>query len=601
MFENLSLKWKVMSLALVGPLLVAAILAAQQVIQIQDSGEKDIIDQSRAVVLMAEAARQEMSKKLEMGVIMPFDQLKHSKEKIIEAIPVITAIKMAKRQSNELNFQFRVPKVSPRNPENAPTPLESKVLAELKAKNLTEKILIEDNQIRYFRAIRLTKECLYCHGNARGDIDPTGGIKEGWKVGEIHGAFQIISSLEGAKANILKAELYTAGETLFILLLIGFLVWLLVKKIIVNPLFRIRIFAQSVASGELDATPEGSFSAELRSVKNSIETMVDKLKTQMFEAAEKKEEAESAKKKAESAMEEAKEHDITATNLLTKMQRIAQEASLIVEQVTSAADELSTQADQVSQGADVQRDRTTQTATAMEEMNATVLEVARNSASSADSASNARIQAQEGAVVVREATTAIREVHDLTVTLKDSMGKLGEQTTDIGQIMNVIEDIADQTNLLALNAAIEAARAGEAGRGFAVVADEVRKLAEKTMAATKEVGDAIQAIQNGASSNIKSVDTAALAVEQATELANQSGESLDRIVSFADETSGQVQSIATAAEEQSAASEEINQAVDDINLIASETADGMNQSAEAINELARLSNELRHLIKEMNE
>ncbi|BDQ36774.1 methyl-accepting chemotaxis protein [Pseudodesulfovibrio nedwellii] len=601
MFENLSLKWKVMSLALVGPLLVAAILAAQQVIQIQDSGEKDIIDQSRAVVLMAEAARQEMSKKLEIGVIMPFDQLKHSKEKIIEAIPVITAIKMAKRQSNELNFQFRVPKVSPRNPENTPTPLESKVLAELKAKNLTEKILIEDNQIRYFRAIRLTKECLYCHGNARGDIDPTGGIKEGWKVGEIHGAFQIISSLEGAKANILKAELYTAGETLFILLLIGFLVWLLVKKIIVNPLFRIRIFAQSVASGELDATPEGSFSAELRSVKNSIETMVDKLKTQMFEAAEKKEEAESAKKKAESAMEEAKEHDITATNLLTKMQRIAQEASLIVEQVTSAADELSTQADQVSQGADVQRDRTTQTATAMEEMNATVLEVARNSASSADSASNARIQAQEGAVVVREATTAIREVHDLTVTLKDSMGKLGEQTTDIGQIMNVIEDIADQTNLLALNAAIEAARAGEAGRGFAVVADEVRKLAEKTMAATKEVGDAIQAIQNGASSNIKSVDTAALAVEQATELANQSGESLDRIVSFADETSGQVQSIATAAEEQSAASEEINQAVDDINLIASETADGMNQSAEAINELARLSNELRHLIKEMNE
>nr|WP_321257951.1 methyl-accepting chemotaxis protein [uncultured Pseudodesulfovibrio sp.] len=601
MFKDLSLKWKVMSLALVGPLLVAAILAAQQVIQIQNSGEKDIIDQSRAVVLMAEAARQEMSKKLEMGVIMPFDQLKHSKAKIIEAIPVITAIKMAKRQSNELDFQFRVPKVSPRNPENAPTPLESKVLAELKAKNLTEKILIEDNQIRYFRAIRLTKECLYCHGDARGDVDPTGGIKEGWKVGEIHGAFQIISSLEGAKANILKAELYTAGETLFILLLIGFLVWLLVKKIIVNPLFRIRIFAQSVASGELDATPEGVFSAELRSVKNSIETMVDKLKAQMFEAAEKKEEAETAKGKAESAMEEAKEHESTATNLLTKMQRIAQDASIIVEQVTSAADELSTQADQVSQGADVQRDRTTQTATAMEEMNATVLEVARNSASSADSAANAKTQAQEGAVVVREATTAIREVHDLTATLKNSMGKLGEQTTDIGQIMNVIEDIADQTNLLALNAAIEAARAGEAGRGFAVVADEVRKLAEKTMAATKEVGDAIQAIQDGAASNIKSVDTAALAVEQATELANQSGESLDRIVSFADETSGQVQSIATAAEEQSAASEEINQAVDDINLIASETADGMNQSAEAINELARLSNELRHLIKEMNE
>jgi len=589
-----------MSLALIGPLLVAAILAAQQVVQIQKSGEQDIIDQSRAVVLMAEAARQEMSKKLDMGVITPFDQLKHSKKQLIEAIPVITAIKMAKRQSKALDFQFRVPKVGPRNPENTPTPLEEDVLAELKAKDLTEKIIIEDNQIRYFRAIRLTKECLYCHGDAKGDVDPTGGIKEGWKVGEIHGAFQIISSLEGAKASILKAELFTAGETLLILLLIGTFVWLLVTKTIVNPLYRIRTFAQSVAAGDLDATPQGSFSAELSVVKKGIETMVDNLKVKMFEAAEQKEEAEDAKSKAEDAMEEAREHEKTATDLLTKMQRIAEEASLIAEQVTSAADELSSQSDQVSHGADVQRDRTIQTATAMEEMNATVLEVARNSASSAESASNAKTQAQEGAVVVREATTAIQEVHDLTGTLKASMGKLGEQTTDIGQIMNVIEDIADQTNLLALNAAIEAARAGEAGRGFAVVADEVRKLAEKTMAATKEVGDAIQAIQNGAASNIKSVDTAAMAVEQATELANQSGESLERIVAFSDETSGQVQSIATAAEEQSAASEEINRAVDDINQIASETAEGMNQSAEAINELARLSNELRHLIKEMN-
>ena len=599
MFANVSLKWKVLALAILGPIIVAIVLATQQVLQIRSSAEETLVQQSRAVVLMAEAGREEMSKKLQMKVMLPFDQI-DSKERLVEAIPVITAINMAKRKAEELNFQFRVPKVAPRNPANKPTPLEDKVLAELKEKDLNEKILVEEDQIRYFRAIRLTEECLYCHGDPKGERDPVGGVKEGWKVGEIHGAFEIISSLGPAKAKILQAEIISAIGTSICLLLIGAGVWFLVQLVIVRPLFRIRTYAQDVADGNLGAELQGAFAAELGAVKGAIETMVHNLKAKMLESEEKKREAESAKAMAERATVEAKAQEVKANDLLSTIQRIAEEASIIAEQVTSAADQLSSQADQVSEGAGVQRDLTTQTATAMEEMNATVLEVARNSANSAESAANARQQAQEGAKVVREATLAIREVYDLTVTLKQSMDQLGKQTTDIGQIMNVIEDIADQTNLLALNAAIEAARAGEAGRGFAVVADEVRKLAEKTMAATKEVGNAIEVIQGGAAANIQSVDNAAKAVEQATDLANKSGKSLESIVHYADETSGQVQSIAAAAEEQSAASEEINRAVEDINRIATETAEGMNQSAEAINELARLSNDLRKLIEEMN-
>jgi methyl-accepting chemotaxis protein len=162
-------------------------------------------------------------------------------------------------------------------------------------------------------------------------------------------------------------------------------------------------------------------------------------------------------------------------------------------------------------------------------------------------------------------------------------------------VLTVITDIADQTNLLALNAAIEAARAGDAGRGFAVVADEVRKLAEKTMTATKEVEQAVGAIQGGAREAIGATEQAVDEIARTTEKANQSGERLREIQSIVESTAGQVQSIAAAAEEQSASSEEITQAVDDMNRISNETAQGMSASAEAVDELGRLAARLKEL------
>ena len=255
---------------------------------------------------------------------------------------------------------------------------------------------------------------------------------------------------------------------------------------------------------------------------------------------------------------------------------------------------------QVSKGAEIQDARTGETATAMEEMNATVLEVAKNSSAAAQSADNARTKAEEGARIVKEAVTSIQHVYDQAQRLKSEMSSLGDQAKDITQILEVITDIADQTNLLALNAAIEAARAGEAGRGFAVVADEVRKLAEKTMTATKEVGATIKAIQNGARRNIEEVEASAKATEAATELANRSGEALTEIVGLVNETSDEVRSIATAAEEQSATSEEINRAVEDIRRITAETSAGMVESAEAVTALAELASKLQRVIEGLN-
>ncbi|HWR03743.1 MAG TPA: methyl-accepting chemotaxis protein, partial [Humidesulfovibrio sp.] len=284
--------------------------------------------------------------------------------------------------------------------------------------------------------------------------------------------------------------------------------------------------------------------------------------------------------------------------------RIAQAAAAantVSDQVASASEQLAAQIEQSSRGTDEQRARTTEAATAMEEMNSTVMEVARSAGTAADLADQAKHKAQQGSELVNQVVATINGVEKQAETLRADMTELGKQAEGIGQIMNVISDIADQTNLLALNAAIEAARAGDAGRGFAVVADEVRKLAEKTMTATKQVGDAIRAVQDSAHKNITNTEATTKAIQESTGLAHKSGEALHEIVGMVDQTADHVRGIATASEEQSAASEEISRSTEDINRIASETAEAMLQSGQAVSDLARLAGELKGIINNMNQ
>jgi methyl-accepting chemotaxis protein len=273
----------------------------------------------------------------------------------------------------------------------------------------------------------------------------------------------------------------------------------------------------------------------------------------------------------------------------------------VVLSVTSASEQLSAEVEQASRGASIQSDRVGETATAMEQMNATVLEVARSAASASSTSEKARQEAVQGAGVVRQAVAGISKARDESLELKRHMTELDARAKAIGQIMGVISDIADQTNLLALNAAIEAARAGEAGRGFAVVADEVRKLAEKTMTATKEVAESIHGIQDGAAVTIRNVEQAVGRIEEATTLAGHSGEALERIVALVDEASMQVSSIATASEEQSASSEEINRSLEDVNRVSTETAQAMGHAGSAVVELSRQANSLRALMEELRQ
>ncbi|OEU64846.1 MAG: chemotaxis protein [Desulfovibrio sp. S3730MH75] len=279
--------------------------------------------------------------------------------------------------------------------------------------------------------------------------------------------------------------------------------------------------------------------------------------------------------------------------------RAALEAENISHNLSSAAEELSAQIEQSSRGAEEQRDRVAETSTAMEEMNVTVLEVARNAGTAAEDADSAKAKAQNGESIVRRAIEAVDDVKSQADGLKISMESLGVEATEIGNVLKVINDIADQTNLLALNAAIEAARAGEAGRGFAVVADEVRKLAESTMAATSEVGIVISKMQSMTQENITATEDAAQSAYKSSELANESGQTLEEIVHLVENAADQVRGIATAAEQQSATSEEINRATEDVSRISMETSQVLEEAAKAIQEVASMASKLNLVIEDM--
>ena len=286
-----------------------------------------------------------------------------------------------------------------------------------------------------------------------------------------------------------------------------------------------------------------------------------------------------------------KEREIASS--LDRISQVNQQVAQVAVRMASTSTEISAQVDEVSRGAQRQSALVAETASSMEQMNSTILDVAKNASQASQQAAKGQNKAEDGAKIVAEAMQAIGYVNTLSAGLKTNLDELGAQANDISKIMNVISDIADQTNLLALNAAIEAARAGEAGRGFAVVADEVRKLAEKTLHATQEVRGAIETIQAASRKNQDSMEAVTGAVSKATDLSKLSGDALAEIVSLVQSTSSQVMSIAAAAEEQSASSEHISRTISEVNSISSHTADGMQHSAQAVTDLTTLAKQLQ--------
>jgi len=265
-------------------------------------------------------------------------------------------------------------------------------------------------------------------------------------------------------------------------------------------------------------------------------------------------------------------------------------------QVSESSAEMQTNAMKMADGAELVAVQAITVATASEEMSATSSDIAQNCQMAAESAKRADQAAEHGSAVVESSIAVMHRIAERVQASATTVEELGKRSDQIGSIISTIEDIADQTNLLALNAAIEAARAGEQGRGFAVVADEVRALAERTTKATHEIGKMIKAIQLETRSAVSAMEEGVSEVEQGTEEAARSREALRRIQDEINAVNLQVQQIATAAEEQTATTSEISNNIHQITNVAQDTVEGARKTSSEAQHLLRLSEELQRMV-----
>lgn len=266
--------------------------------------------------------------------------------------------------------------------------------------------------------------------------------------------------------------------------------------------------------------------------------------------------------------------------------------------LAAAAEELSAITLQGAEGINRQQSEVQQVATAMEEMSATVHEVAKNAASAATAAQEADDQSKHGFEVVNDTIETIHSLADEVKRTADAIETLKGDCISIGTVLDVIRDIAEQTNLLALNAAIEAARAGEQGRGFAVVADEVRTLASRTQQSTQEINEMIERLQTGANQAVSAMEKGREKAKESVEQAAKAGEALGAITTVVDRIKSMNIQIASAAEQQSTTTEEVNRSIVSISDVAEDSATGAKKTANSSDDLAKLAVELQEQVSQ---
>ncbi len=565
--RNMSIKTKIFIIAFTGPVIVAFILAWQRVDDIKSGAIENIISRSKTIVFMAEAARVEMGKKLESGIIVPFEEI--DADKILEAVPVVTAMEVAAVNAEKAGYTFRVPKVDPRNSQNTPNEEELAALEEIKRNHLDDLVVVGDTEVRYYKPVKLTKDCLFCHGDPKGKSDPTGGTLEGWHEGEIHGAFEIISSLDSANAQIWETKINVLLWTTGVLALIMAVVWWLLQTSIVTPLEKTSRYIKAITSGNLRGKCNINSRDEFGQIASELENMGENLGSLIG-------------------------------NIVSNSQTLDR-----------AADELGTSAVAFADGAKEMSGRSLSVSAAAEEMSINMNSVAAATEEAATNISMVSAAAEgmsETITNLENSAEKTRKITSRAVEQAESSSKrvdeLGDAASRIGHVTETITEISDQTSLLALNATIEAARAGEAGKGFAIVANEIKELAKQTADATLEIRNQIENIQTTTSSSVEEIGKITATIKDINSIVTEVGDAVSEqnvttreiVANIAQATLG-IQEVTENVSQSSAVAQEVAQDITQVNEESATIADSTIELTEKAARLREISLQQKEMTK----
>ncbi len=468
--------------------------------------------------------------------------------KTLNQVPVVVAWSVARQYATTQNMEFHTPSLSPRDPKNQADEFERRALEAFQKdpslKEYSDRMVVDGkDMMRYAQAVRLTQDCLLCHGDPVGEKDPFGYAKEGMKVGDLRGAFAIKASTEGLVQTAQSNSLALFFTSLLTLLTAAGVVFALVRKLVTKPLSSAVDLANEIADKNL-----------------GMEDLLVKSEDEIGNAT--------------NALNRMK------NNLREVIQSIAGSAAQVVgaseelnttsQQITANSEETSAQADVVSKAAQTVSQNLQTVATGAEEMGASIKEIAKNATEAA-----------------RIATSAVKVAETATATVS----KLGDSSTEIGQVIKVITSIAQQTNLLALNATIEAARAGEAGKGFAVVANEVKELAKETAKATEDISRKIEAIQTDTKAAVEAISTISGVINQINDISST-------IATAVEEQNATTNEMSRNVSEAAHGSGEITNNIGGVAEAAQGTTRGATDTQKASQQLVETSAQLRRLVEQ---